>query len=171
MSKNDGDFSIPDRNFFHQDIGTLQAPKIVKIIFGQRFEKSLTFHCKVGSNFYRYRLVEVNLIRRNHQKSLKTKKKREGGCLAVKDELIQKRATQILKDGHERNKFSQHFADDRIFDPESYTVVNYDSQPHNVFCKVTFFTGLKQNFRHLHVQAGLQKKGVIRRNSNSLRSS
>ena len=130
--------------------------------------KNLWFS-KVGSNFYCYRLVEVNsrtvnLICRNHQKSLKTKKKREGGCLArakisiVKDGLIQKRATQIRKDGRERNKFSLNFADDRILDPESYTVVNYDSQPHNVFCKVTFFTGLKQNFRHLHVQAGLQKK-------------
>ena len=169
MSKNAGDFSIPGRNFFHEDMGTLQAPKIVKITFGERFEKSLIFHCKVGSNFYCYRLVEVNsrtvnLICRNHQKSLKTKKKREGGCLArakisiVKDGLIQKRATQILKDGHERNKFSLNFADDRILDPESYTVGNYDSQLHNVFSKETFFTGLKQNFRHLHVQAGLQKK-------------
>ena len=88
-------------------MGTLQAPKIVKITFGERFEKSLIFNCKVGSNFYRYRLVGVNsrtanLIRRNHQKSLKTKKKREGGCLArakisiVKDGLIQKRATQKI---------------------------------------------------------------------------
>ena len=60
MSKNAGDFSIPGRNFFHEDMGTLQAPKIVKITFGERFEKSLIFHCKVGSNFYCYWLVEVN---------------------------------------------------------------------------------------------------------------
>ena len=87
MNKNAGDFFIPGRNVFHEDMGTLQAPKIVKITFGERFEKSLLFHCKVGSNFHRYRLVEVNsktvnLICRNHQKSLKDKRKREGGCLA-----------------------------------------------------------------------------------------
>ena len=149
MNKNAGDFFIPGSNVFNEEMGTLQAPKIVKITFGTKYEKSLIFHAKVGSNFYCYRMVEVNsktvnLICRNHQKSLKTGKKREGGCLARAklsvrvDGLIQTVRMRKLPNGKFRNKFSLNLTDDRILDLESYTVADYDSQPHNFFCKETF---------------------------------
>lgn len=143
----DLDGSVELRRPNNEDMGTLQAPKIVKITFGERYEKSLIFHCKVGSDFYCYRIVSVNrktvnLICRNHQKSLKTTKKNDCGCLARaklsvrEDELIQKRSMQkrIRNTNRFRNTFSLNFSDARILDPENYTVMDYDSQPHNSFC-------------------------------------
>ena len=138
----------PSRNLFHEDMGTLQSPKILKITFGEKDKKSLIFHCKVESNFYCYRMVEVNMrtvniICLNHQR-LQYSKKKDSGCLArakisvTKDGLIQKRTVYTRRDGRIRNTFSVDFSDGRILDPKNYTVVYYDSQPHNQSCKVTF---------------------------------
>ena len=42
------------------EIGSINNPKFFKITSGQRDKKSLLFHCKIGQNYYVYKIATIN---------------------------------------------------------------------------------------------------------------
>ena len=42
------------------EIGSINNLKFFKITAGQRQKKSLSFHCKIGQNYYVYKIAIIN---------------------------------------------------------------------------------------------------------------
>ena len=53
-------YEIPDPKYYNGESGTLQQPHLLKITYGQKFKNSLNFHCKIGKEFFIYRLRCIN---------------------------------------------------------------------------------------------------------------
>ena len=42
------------------EIGSINNPKFLKITAGQRQKNSLLYHCKIGQNYYVYKIETIN---------------------------------------------------------------------------------------------------------------
>ena len=165
-------YEIPDPKYYNGEFGTLQQPHLLKITYGQNFKNSLNFHCKIGKEFFIYRLRCINRKTLNlecveHENSLRKKSenhadgKKPRGCrskmkVAVLAGFIKTSENGRRRaDGRIRTKFELDFSDEKILDPESYQILPCDSEAHNFMCRKTFFNSIRTDFRHAHVRAGL----------------
>ena len=69
-------YEIPDPKYYNSEFGTIQQPHLYKITFGRKFKNSLNFYCKIGTEFFVYRVRCVNRKTLNldcaeHQNSLR----------------------------------------------------------------------------------------------------
>ena len=53
-------YEIPDPKYYNGEFGTIQQPHLYKITFGRKFKNSLNFHCKIGPDFFIYRVRCIN---------------------------------------------------------------------------------------------------------------
>ena len=165
-------YEIPDPKYYNGEFGTIQQPHLYKITFGQRFKNSLNFHCKIGPDFFIYRVrcinrKTLNLDCAEHQNSLRkiSEKHPDGkkprGCrsklkLAVLAGFIKASEYGRRRAGHhKRTKFELDFSDPKILEIGSYQVLPCNSESHNFNCGKTFFDPIRKDFRHAHVRAGL----------------
>ena len=73
----------------------------------------------------------------------------------VKNDILKLSETERKNGDKTRKKYYLDFSDPRCLDPESYQILEHSSEPHTALCKTTYFSGLKKDFRHAHVQKGL----------------
>ena len=161
---------IPDQKYYFDSFGSTNKPHIFHITYGEKFENSLNFHCKVGHKFVCYRVRNVNSKTLNlecacHRNSLRRKdgRKKDFGChakakVAVLEDII-KLSDTPRKDGDKlRKKFVLDFKNEKILLLESYQILEHESKNHKIFCQTSYFQGIKRDFRHAHVQKGLKNK-------------
>ena len=158
---------IPDQEYYFESFGSIQKPHIFHITYGEQFENSLNFHCKVGHKFVCYRVRNVNSKTLNlecacHQNSLKRKgRKKTFGChakakVAVLEDIIKLSDTPRKNGAKVRKKYELDFKSEKILLLESYQILEHDSENHKLLCQKSYFQGLKRDFRHAHVQKGLK---------------
>ena len=151
-------YVIPNLENQKNDVGSCSKPFFYHITTGKFIKKSAVFHAQIHQKYHEYHIKNVNSETLNLVCVAKSCPARALLRVPKSTGLITVKRTKTKTNGTKQKIYQFNFGDPKVRDLSNFIVQTKNSQPHSEHpvSKLGVLSGVKKDFRELHIEMGLK---------------